>query len=423
MLSRRFPAVCPLSITHPLTFIWFAIVPTATGYQNRAGHAFAEGFGPPIYSIPLQKQYVPIVKNNETVAYKSAYFGEVQAGIPAQTFTVVFDTGSGHFILPTTSCQSEICAKHHRYNRSTSTSAVETDHTGAAMQPGNKDESKVVVSFGAGKVVGEFVQELVCIGNTAASCVQMQVVLATTMSPEPFGQFAFDGVMGLGLDSLRLNPKFSLFGEMIAQNPRMLPQFSVFLSHHDDGGSMISFGGYDKQRASSDVAWAPVAFPDMGYWQVQIKQIRIGGSVLEDCSAGDCRAVLDTGTSLLGVPRESVRAMHRMLARPAISKGVDPREIDCRQVPGPSIEFDLGEISVSMPVEEYSRPSPILMTTTRNESSYFCRSLLLPVDMKPPLGPKIFVFGEPFLRRYLTVYDLAEKRIGFSLAREPGVVV
>merc|ERR1719326_311823 len=61
------------------------------------------------------------------------------------------------------------------------------------------------------------------------------------------------------------------------------------------------------------------------------------------------------------------------------------------------------------------------MTTPSNGSSMVCRSLLLPIDMRPPLGPKIFVWGEPVLRRYLTVYDLAEKRIGFSLARQSEV--
>merc|ERR1719375_1660211 len=157
---------------------------------------------------------------------------------------------------------------------------------------------------------------------------------------------------------------------------------------------------------------------ELGYWQVQIKQIRIGDSVLEDCAEGDCRAVLDTGTSLLGVPKIAARNMHRLLARPAPTDK-DPTEIDCRQVPGHSIDFDLGDAVMSIPVEDYSRPAPINMTTANNGSSLICRSLLLPVDMKAPLGPKIFILGEPVLRRYLTVYDLEQKRIGFSLARQP----
>merc|ERR1719262_1379060 len=111
---------------------------------------------------------------------------------------------------------------------------------------------------------------------------------------------------------------------------------------------MITFGGVDKEGAVTDIAWTPVAMAELGYWQVQIKQVRIGDTVLDDCADGDCRAVLDTGTSLLGVPRQSARSMHRLLARPAPSDGMD--EADCRKVPGHTIDFDLGDTVLSLPV-------------------------------------------------------------------------
>merc|ERR1719424_2540005 len=111
--------------------------------------------------------------------------------------------------------------------------------------------------------------------------------------------------------------------------------------------------------------------------------------------------------------------MHRLLARPVPSQVSDPNGIDCRQVPGQTIDFDLGDTVVSIPVEDYSRPAPINMTSADNiSSSLICRSLLLPIDMKAPVGPKVFIWGEPVLRRYLTVYDIAKQRVGFSLARQ-----
>lgn len=45
-----------------------------------------------------------------------------------------------------------------------------------------------------------------------------------------------------------------------------------------------------------------------------------------------------------------------------------------------------------------------------------CRPKLMPVNLPAPVGPKLFILGEPVLHRYYTVYDWAQLRVGFSLA-------
>lgn len=375
-----------------------------------------------IKTIPLKKQYVPVMRKNKVIAYKTAYFGEVFVGTPdQQSFTVVFDTGSGHFILPSTSCQSEPCQLHRRYNRVLSSSVVDVEYDGTDLKPTATERDQVSVSFGTGQVTGEFVREQICLSkNSSADCVHLQIVLATQMTPDPFSLFAFDGVLGVGLEALTLHEKFSFFGQMVSQHPAMLPRFSVFLAHGDEEQSTISFGGHDERRALTEVKWTPVALAELGYWQVSLKSVRLGDQMLEECADGTCRAILDTGSSLLGVPRVATRSMHRHLARPVPEASfAHHSEVDCRTVPGKKIHFDIGETVVSLDVEDYSRPTPFNVTSAGFESGrLFCRSLFLPIDMAPPLGPKVFVFGEPVLRRYLTIYDLAEKRIGFSVANQ-----
>mmetsp|Transcript_5331 Transcript_5331/g.20063 ORF Transcript_5331/g.20063 Transcript_5331/m.20063 type:complete len:782 (-) Transcript_5331:125-2470(-) len=46
----------------------------------------------------------------------------------------------------------------------------------------------------------------------------------------------------------------------------------------------------------------------------------------------------------------------------------------------------------------------------------FCRPRLMPVRLPAPLGPKLFILGEPVLHRYYTVYDWENNRVGFALA-------
>merc|ERR1719253_771582 len=136
----------------------------------------------------------------------------------------------------------------------------------------------------------------------------------------------------------------------------MLPRFSVFLATSEEEQSTISFGGHDERRALTEVEWAPVAMEELGYWQGSLKSVRLGDHVMEESADGSCRAVLDTGTSLLGVPREASRSMHRHLARPVPEGSYGHHsEIDCRSVPGNQIHFDLGGPVVTLNVEDYSR--------------------------------------------------------------------
>lgn len=381
-----------------------------------------------IHSVALQKQYVPIMKNGKTIAYKTAYYGTIFAGSDlSQSFTVVFDTGSGHIILPSTSCHSETCSKHRRYSRLLSPSVVDIEYDGRELDKSAVQRDQIGISFGTGQVLGEFVKEDICLGTSA--CVSLHVVLALEMTPDPFGMFAFDGVMGLGLNALTINDKFSFFGQMVEQRPEMHARFAVFMSKTEGVDSIISFGGHEERLATSPFQYVPVARQEQGYWQVQIKSVRIGDRVLEECADGQCHAILDTGTSLLGVPKGLATSMHRRLARPVPQEAQsDPSKIDCRTLPGEMMHFDLGDTVVSLGVEDYSRPKPVNMTTkpenvsmSSQETSWMllCRSLLLPVAHPDPVGPMTFIWGEPVLRRYYTVYDLATKKIGFTLAGQP----
>jgi len=394
-----------------------AVVPSKTGATNNVTNGSSG-----LLTVALRKQYVPIEKNGAVIAYKTSYFGNIAVGNPEpQEFTVVFDTGSAHLVLPCTGCDSETCAKHRLYNRSMSGTSVDIEHDGklvpAGTDKGQRDQ--LSITFGTGKVVGEFAEDQVCLGPRPEDCSTMRVVLANEMSAEPFGLFAFDGVLGLGLDAMALNPEFSFFGRMTRQQPNMLPQFSVFLARNDDSLSTISFGGHEPERAASELSWTDVAMPELGYWQVEIKSVRIGGEVVQDCEASQCRAILDTGTSLLGVPRQVSRPMQRLLARTP-PPDADAEELDCRAVEGLDIEFDLGEHVIKVGAEDYSRPRPFNITADTPEGwQLSCRSLLLPLDIEAPLGPLVFIWGEPVLRKYLTIYDWAAKKIGFADAGAP----
>lgn len=379
--------------------------------------------------IPLNKQYVPVLRNNRTVMYKTAYYGSIFVGVPQpQEFTVVFDTGSGHFFVPSSKCASEPCAVHRRYLRNNSASAVDVDHDGQEVHPDTEERDQVAIAYGTGEIVGEFGRETVCLNDhageesekalSAIECTRLRVIFATELTTEPFYAFEFDGVLGLGLESLALDPEFSFFGQMEKLNALMEPFFGVFVSQNDEVASEITFGGPDHERFSGELQWAPVARPELGYWQMEVKNITVGGEPLELCQDGGCIAIADTGTSLVGVPKQAAQYVHWLLARKV--EGDPFQAPDCRHHEGPEIVFDLGGVKIHIGPEDYSRPAGLRVINNKtNETELICRASLLPVEEGGSLNPKTWILGEPVLRRYYTTYDWRQRRVGFAPAVQP----
>jgi hypothetical protein len=421
--------------------------------------------------IPLRRETVPVKRKGKVVSFKTSYSGVISVGRPVpQSFRVVFDTGSGHLVLPSVECGSEACLVHKQYNQSSSVTAVPINVDGSTVLPGKKCD-QVNIGFGTGKVKGEFVRDVVCLGDLqteeeakdpavpAPHCVTMQAVMAIEMSTMPFKNFGFDGILGMGLSTLALSKEFSFF-DIVSQSVGFpAKHFGVFLTEAADGeeaeeSSEIAIGGHNPARTLTPLKWTNVAMPEMGYWQVEILALRVGGVALKTadghdvCSDGSCRGVVDTGTSHLGIPSPFDAEVSKMLTMPAGDM------LDCRLADLPEIEIELPGLNITLYPETYMRrlplredvnvdsqkgvtmpkegeleqSEPVTTTTTTGVPTEadpndapgsvprFCRPRLMPVNMPAPLGPNLFILGEPVLHRYYTVFDWAGPKIGFGVA-------
>uniref|UniRef100_A0A7S1AUP3 Peptidase A1 domain-containing protein n=1 Tax=Noctiluca scintillans TaxID=2966 RepID=A0A7S1AUP3_NOCSC len=385
-------------------------------------------------TIPLRREAVPVKRKGQVVSHKTSYSGQLTVGTPPQAFSMVFDTGSGHLIVPSSACVNETCLAHNRYDIAASSSARAINVDGSDVA---SDElcDQATIGFGTGSVVGEFVREKVCMGP---QCLEMDIVMAVEMSAKPFKSSSFDGIFGLGLGGLSMTPAFNIFNRLASEGAP-IKQFGVFLSGGDEGESQseIVLGGYNVQRLLTPLSWAPVTNPELGHWQVKIKEVRIGGRTIDLCDDGSCRGIVDTGTSHLGVPGEGFDDISSLLTTAAVTQG------DCRDVEGLSVELVLDGLTVKLSPRNYMRPLALpegmnvgsqkgvtvpsfagasqvrgAADTKVSRSSGVdgnrCVPRLLPVNMPEPLGPKLFILGEPVLTQYYTVYDFGAKRIGFG---------
>jgi hypothetical protein len=264
----------------------------------------------------------------------------------------------------------------------------------------------------------------------ADDCIALRVVVATEMSEDHIADFSFDGVLGLGLEDLSLAPEFNFFKMLVAQGKLAAPTFGVFLADNDDDQSEICFGGYSSEHVRSDLSWSPVALPELGHWQVSIANVRVGNRSFDFCDDGQCRAVVDTGSSLLVVPEAFAGDLRNELLLSLNSAvGSSGKDVNCKHVEGALLHFDINGLTITLTASDYARDAVMLdgneeeLTEAsvealgNNQSAESkCKPVLHPLDFPAPIGPKLFIWGEPVLRKYYTVFDMAQKRIGFGLA-------
>jgi len=400
------------------------------------------------FLVPLIRESVPVVRNNVTVSHKTSYSGLISIGRPAQEFRVVFDTGSAHIVVPSADCVNETCKEHKQYNIRASTTSLAVNGDG---NPVPEDElcDQVTIGYGTGQVKGEFARDQVCPGaadsQQSTPCVEISIVTAVEMTNNPFRSFNFDGIFGLALDSLAMTPEFSFLTRLTSSTAHAQQQFGVFLTHEEEGEqSEIALGGYNPNKFLTPLKWVPVAKKQMGYWQVYVKEVRIDGKVLPSCQDGSCRAIVDTGTSHIGVPGPDLREFVDLL-----SVDVYDPVLDCRKTRGASLEFLFDtDVMLKLAPGDYMRPLSLqvgtnvglsngqpVLTGMRNKTNTSesanqitasadgqvaqlrtCTPRLMPVNLPAPLGPKLFILGEPVLQKYYTVYDVAKGQVGFALS-------
>lgn len=315
------------------------------------------------------------------VIHKTAYWGTVNIGTPPQEFKVIFDTGSGNLILPAKGCDMPGCDPHKKYDAKASTSAAQVVN--------ERGEGSTEISFGTGQISGDYYKDKFCIGD--ALCTEARFIAANEQSPEPFEETPFDGILGLGFKDLSMGKGFNIVDDL--EDSNQLPQgtFAFFLS--DDGSSEITFGGYRPELVASDIVWAKV--DRESYWQVGVDDIAFDNEVTGLCNGG-CQVAVDTGTSMLAGPSDLVDQLSTKLEAKDDCSNFDTL---------PAIGFKVGNKVLNLAPEDY-------MDTSPGECSFSLMSL----DVPPPKGP-LFIFGDPFLRRFVTIYDRSGPRVGFAVAK------
>ncbi|XP_029453065.1 cathepsin E-like [Rhinatrema bivittatum] len=317
------------------------------------------------------------------------YYGVVGVGTPPQNFTVVFDTGSSNFWIPSEYCVSEACRVHERFKSFLSDSY---QHAGRAF----------AIQYGTGQILGIAGKDTLQISNLTITNQDFgESVLEPGMT---FALARFDGVLGLGYPSLAVAGAFPVFDRMLSQNLVEEPVFSFHLKRtedsDDDGGELL-FGGIDHSLYKGSIHWVPVTAK--GYWQIQLDSVSVGGRNIF-CANG-CQAIVDSGTSLITGPAVQIRKLQETIG--AMPSRYGEYLLDCKKLSRvPSVTFTIGR-------KEYTLTAEQFVIKERIRETEVCISGFQAMDFLTGSG-QLWILGDIFMSKYYCIFDRGHDSVGIA---------
>jgi len=122
----------------------------------------------------------------------------------------------------------------------------------------------------------------------------------------------FDGIFGMGFQSISVDGVVTPFQNMIKQGLVQESVFAFWLNRTAGGvpGGELVLGGYDASHVNGPITYVPLV--NETYWEFAVDDILFDGQSLGYCNNG-CHGIADTGTSLLAGPADMVTAINQKL--------------------------------------------------------------------------------------------------------------
>ncbi|KAG2412192.1 vacuolar protease A precursor [Aspergillus terreus] len=314
------------------------------------------------------------------------YFSEIELGTPPQKFKVVLDTGSSNLWVPSSECSSIACYLHNKYDSSASSTY-------------KKNGTEFSIRYGSGSLSGFVSEDTLKIGDLT---IKEQLFAEATNEPGlAFAFGRFDGILGLGFDTISVNRIEPPFYKMVNQSLLDEPVFAFYLGDANKEGdeSVATFGGVDKSHYTGELIKIPLR--RKAYWEVDLDAITLGDETADLENTG---VILDTGTSLIALPSNLAEMINAQIGA---KKGFTGQySVDCEKRSSlPDITFALSGHNFTIGPYDYTL-----------EVQGSCISAFMGMDFPEPVGP-LAILGDAFLRKWYSVYDLGNGAVGLAKAK------
>lgn len=360
--------------------------PSSNFTRTRGGVRAAKTLLAAKYSFLVEASSTSSATATETLQNyaDTEYYGVIGLGTPKQVFKVLFDTGSSNVWVPSSKCpkSNKACQTHNQYDSSQSSTY-------------EKNGTSFDIQYGTGSLSGFLSTDFM---HLAGLVIKRQTFAEATTEPgNTFINAHFDGIVGLGYQSISVDGVPTVFDNLIAQNQLPEPIISFYLKRDGtavQGGEMI-LGGVDSSLYSGSLTWVPVS--KKGYWQFTVTHIKCNGVVL--CAG--CQAIADTGTSLIVVPAAAFKKIVNLLGATANSAG--EAFVPCGKTATlPKVNLDIQGTIFTLAPRDY------IMKFTESGQNY-CMLVFTAMAGNP-----LWILGDVFIGKFYTAFDRGNNSIGFA---------
>jgi len=252
--------------------------------------------------------------------------------------------------------------------------------------------------------------------------IKNQIFAEATEEPGlAFAFGRFDGILGLGFDTISVNKIPPPFYNMIDQKLLDEPVFAFYLGDTNNGEgdeSEAIFGGINKDHFTGKITEIPLR--RKAYWEVDLDAITFGDATAELDNTG---VILDTGTSLIALPSTLAELLNKEMGA---KKGYNGQyTVECEKRDSlPDMSFTLSGHNFTITPYDYIlevQGSCIssFMGMVRHPGSVLCTTLtnFMKQDFPEPVGP-LAILGDAFLRKWYSIYDLGKGTVGLAAAKQ-----
>ncbi|CAG8540484.1 24413_t:CDS:2, partial [Racocetra persica] len=317
---------------------------------------------------------------NLTISNVAGYYAPIIIG--SQKFDVLFDLGSADFWVPSSNCTHFACASRRKFNESLSKTFTLIG-------------DPFTIGYVAGSVSGITGMDNLLLGGISIK----NQTFGLELSDGVFAPLDFDGVLGMGFDSLSQIKTRTPFSRMVEQKTVKNPYFSFYLQRPNDKADVgeLTIGDIDATKFIGKLSYNKVSDFDGKYlfWIIHLDDASINGNKLNYTKR---KALFDSGSPLVFMPLDDVKEFHSLI-NGSHSDESGKFYVPCNMTD--QVAFIFGGISYNI------EPSDLI----GEKDSFGCMSAVQNADFA---GVNTWLIGDPFLRNVYSVYNIKNFTIGLA---------